>query len=283
VRSALRRAAIRSIIVGVMFALAGCGRAQSPQSAIVQTSSGSTTSSSSSGLTSGVPSTVLPTPPAAATVFSDIQSVPITGDCNEASCAGGSGVSTYSDEINRTTPSLSGASLEIVSEGANANALFYWHNSDDAALVGSVSNFLEDFWIYTDGTDGVQAFEYDPDWYVQGYKYDMSVQCDYADGKMWRLWDSLDNKWVAVSPTLPCGWSLNTWHHVQLYVTGNLANHTYTYQTLVIDGTPTVLATTYSALYNGWGPTIGTEIQLDGNSSGAAIHEWIDNMTLTVW
>ena len=34
---------------------------------------------------------------------------------------------------------------------------------------------------------------------------------------------------------------------------------------------------------NGWGPTIGTEAQLDGNSSGVAIHEWIDKMTLTVW
>jgi hypothetical protein len=185
--------------------------------------------------------------------------------------------------MNQTTPSLSGASLELYSEGAGANALFYWHNSTDATLVGSISHFLEDFWVYTDNTAGAQAFEYDPDWYVNGYKYDMSIQCDYADGKIWRLWNSAGNQWVAVSPTLPCGWSVNTWHHVQLYVTGNLANHTYTYQTLVVDGQATVLNATYSALSNGWGPTIGTEAQLDGNSSGTPIHEWIDNMTLTVW
>ena len=232
---------------------------------------------------SGISGSALPTPPAGATVFSNIQSTPVTGDCNAASCAGGSGNSSYFNAINQTTPSLSGASLEIDSEGAGANALFYWHNSTDATLVSSISHFLEDFWIYTDNTDGVQAFEYDPDWYVNGYKFDMSIQCNYAGGKIWRVWDSLNNQWVAVSPALPCGWSVNTWHHVQLYVTGNLANHTYTYQTLVIDGNATVLNATYSALSNGWGPTIGTEAQLDGNSSGIAIHEWIDNMTLTVW
>jgi len=173
--------------------------------------------------------------------------------------------------------------LELDSEGANANALFYWHNTTDATLVGSVSHLLEDFWIYTDGTDGVQAFEYDPDYYFDGYKYDMSIQCDYANGNIWRLWDSLNNAWVAVSPALPCGWSLNTWHHIQLYSTVNAANHNYTYQAMVIDGNATVLGTTYSALNNGWGPTIGTEAQLDGNFSGTAIHEWIDKMTLTVW
>lgn len=173
--------------------------------------------------------------------------------------------------------------MEVDSEGANANALFYWHNSTDATLVGSVSHLLEDFWVYTDGTAGVQAFEYDPDLYLGGYKYDMSIQCDYGDGKIWRLWDSLDNKWVAVSPALPCGWSVNTWHHVQLYLTTDVASHNYTYQALVIDGNATTLAATYSGLNNGWESTIGTEVQLDGNSSGTAIHEWIDKMTLTVW
>jgi len=185
--------------------------------------------------------------------------------------------------MNQTTPSLSGSSLEISSEGADANALFYWHNSTDASLTGSVSHFLEDFWIYTDGTDGVEAFEYDPDLYLQGYKYDMSIQCDYGGGKIWRLWDSLHNQWVAANPTLPCGWSVNTWHHVQLYSTTDVAKHNYTYQYLVIDGKASALNTTYSALNNGWESTIGTESQLDGNSSGVAIHEWIDKMTLTVW
>ena len=248
-------------------------------------STGSTSGStgSNSGSTPGQTASILPTPPANATVFSNLQSVPLTGDCNASSCAGGSGSGSYFDAMNQTTPSLSGASLELDSAGVDANTLFYWHNSTDATLVGSISHFLEDFWVYTDNTAGVQAFEYDPDWYVDGYKFDMSLQCDYADGNMWRLWNSANNQWVAVSPTLPCGWSVNTWHHVQLYTTGNLANHTYTYQALVIDGNATVLNATYSALNNGWGPTIGTEAQLDGNSSGIAIHEWIDQMTLTVW
>ena len=276
--------------------LAGCGGSQSPAAALSQNNpasstltstsgSGSSTPSSpgsspsattpsapatgssgatTSGATSGAAASVLPTPPASATVFSNLQSIPLTGDCNSSSCAGGSGNSSYFNAMNQSTPSLSGASMELDSEGGwCANALFYWHNSTNATLVGSISHFLEDFWIYTDGTNGVQAFEYDPDWYVQGYKYDMSIQCDYADGKIWRLWDSANDKWVAVSPALPCGWSVNTWHHIQLYVTGNLANHTYTYQALVIDGNATVLNATYSALNNGWGPTIGTEVQLD--------------------
>ncbi len=309
----MSRAAVRLLLVGLIVGLSmylvGCGGSpnavsssqNNPASAALTpaSSSGSstpsspasspttpaTTTSGSTATTSGASgaASVLPTPPANASVFSNLQSVALTGSCNASSCAGGSGNSSYFAALNQTTPSLSGASMEISSAGAGANALFWWHNSTDAALVNSISHLLEDFWIYTDNTDGVQAFEYDPDWYVNGYKYDMSIQCDYADGKIWRLWDSAGNRWVAVSPALPCGWTVNTWHHVQLYVTSSLANHTYTYQTLVIDGNPTVLNATYSALSNGWGPTIGTEAQLDGNSSGTAIHEWIDNMTLTVW
>ena len=295
------RAILRSILVGLVLVaamyLVGCGAGQSAQksmAASTQTATSSPSSSTSatgssgstptaSGATSAAAASILPTPPATATVFANIQSTPVTGDCNAANCAGGSGNSSYFNAINQSTPSLSGASLEIDSEGAGANALFYWHNSTDPALVGSISHFLEDFWVYTDNTAGVQGFEYDPDWYVQGYKFDMSMQCDYADGKIWRLWDSLHNQWVAVSPALPCGWSINTWHHVQLYVTASLASHNYTYQAMVIDGNATVLNATYSALSNGWGPTIGTEAQLDGNSSGVPIHEWIDKMTLTVW
>ena len=298
----MNRATVRLLLFVVIFALsmylAGCGGSPNAASSAQNNPASTTlapasTSGSSSSNTLGAtnPSSpsgssgtsALPTPPANATVFSNLQSVALTGSCNAASCAGGSGNSSYFSAMNQTTPALSGASLEVSSAGAGANALFWWHNSTDAALVSSASHFLEDFWVYTDNTDGVQAFEYDPDWYVNGYKYDISIQCDYANGKIWRLWDSAGNRWVAVSPALPCGWTVNTWHHVQLYATSNLANHTYTYQTLVIDGKATTLNATYSALNNGWGPTIGTEVQLDGNSSGIAIHEWIDNMTLTVW
>ena len=68
-----------------------------------------------------------------------------------------------------------------------------------------------------------------------------------------------------------------------MYATGNRTNHTYTYVAMVIDGTPYTLNTTYSGSYLNWGNTIGVEIQLDGNSSGTAIHEWVDQWTLTVW
>ena len=45
----------------------------------------------------------------------------------------------------------------------------------------------------------------------------------------------------------------------------------------------TPLNITRNARNLGWSDNLGVQWQLDVNASGQGYHEWIDNVTLTVW
>jgi hypothetical protein len=288
------------LIAVVLFSLAlatiGCGgkagsTATAAQAATSAPVTSASTSASSSASTSATPastassvsanSSALPTPPANAIVFSQIEQMPASewGSCGTAACAGGSGTSSFWMAQNQTTPSLSGSSMEVYNSGVGANALWYMH----LGANDSVSNFLWDFYVQLDSASATaaQALEYDAFQFVGGYNYMIGSQCDYA-GKKWDVWDELNDKWVAT--TVPCTpLAPNVWHHIQWYVQRVPNTTTYHYVTLVVDGTPYTVNQTFSAKNNGWADNLGVQYQLDVNSTGAGYHEWIDQSTFTVW
>jgi hypothetical protein len=57
----------------------------------------------------------------------------------------------------------------------------------------------------------------------------------------------------------------------------------YRYVTVVLDGQPINFDTTYNTVSNGWADSVGVQWQLDQDGSGAPLHEWIDNVKLTMW
>jgi hypothetical protein len=59
--------------------------------------------------------------------------------------------------------------------------------------------------------------------------------------------------------------------------------HQYTYITLVVNGTSTPVNLTRNAKYFGWPDEVGVQRQLDVNATGQGYHEWVDQVTLTVW
>jgi hypothetical protein len=181
--------------------------------------------------------------------------------------------------LNQTTPSMDGNSAEFYNSGAWANAL-WWKK------VGghdTASNFLWDFYAQVDeaSVGAAQALEFDSYQFVGGYNYMFGSQCDLGAGK-WDVWDEMDGQWIHTN--IACKtFAPNVWHHIQWYVQTNTSAHTYTFVTLVVDGTAYTVNQTYSAKNLSWADDVGVQYQLDVNATGNGYHEWVDESTLTIW
>ena len=221
----------------------------------------------------------LPTPPPGAIVFNNIQNRGNWHWCHDPGCAGGSGQGSYWMAQHQGNPSRDGSSTEFFNSGVWANALWI----QKLGANDGVHNFLWDFYFYVDNSSqsGGQALEFDAFQFVHGFNYMIGSQCDYGRG-FWDTWDEASGHWMATSVSCP-KFSPNSWHHVQWYVTTNTNSHQYTYVTLVVDGHVYPLNVTRNARNLGWSDNLGVQWQLDVNASGQGYHEWIDNVTLSVW
>ena len=212
-------------------------------------------------------------------VFANAQRATNTGSCDTSSCSGGSGIGTSWIAFNQTTPSLSGSSTELYNSGAQFDTLWYWH----LGAHNSISNLEFDFYAMVDSDQTViQAIENGPQQYVAGYKYSMTMQCEYSK-QLWRVYNQAAHGWTATNAPCPY-WTPNVWHHIQMYITTDQTTHSETYHTVIVDGVPYTLEVTCGVTTAaGFGNNLGFQFQLDNKSSGGAVHEWIDNVTLTVW
>jgi hypothetical protein len=225
-------------------------------------------------------STVLPTPPANAQVLTQMQNDTGTwAICS--SCAHGTntaGAGTYWMKAFQSQPSLSGSSLEMYADGPQwSNVLF----RDTMLGTRSTSHYLWDFWVYHDPTAEAHywASEFDFWQVLGGNEFMIGSQCDFGDG-YWSTWDSAGSRWVLNGIACP-HWSAG-WHHVQWYVE-RISSTQYRYDTLVFDGHGYGFNQTWSVNPTTWPDMIGIQYQLDQDTSGTPLHEWVDNVTLTVW
>jgi hypothetical protein len=113
-----------------------------------------------------------------------------------------------------------------------------------------------------------------------GEEFMIGSQCDFGDG-YWNTWDTANNRWITNGIACP-RWAPKTWHHVQWYVERINASQ-YRYDTLVVDGHGYGINQVWAVTPTTWPDTLGIQYQLDQSGSGIGIHEWIDNVKLTVW
>ena len=222
--------------------------------------------------------TVLPTPPANATVLTQMQNDrsnwSICSDC----AAGTHNTSDYTMTFDQNKPSLSGASMEMYAGGPSwSNVLF------KDILQGTTPNrhFLWDFWVYHDPAAENHFWSSELDFYVvlSGNEFMAGTQCDFGDG-YWATWDSNGNRWLLNG--IPCTHWTPGWHHIQEY--DEVLNATqYRYDTLVVDGTAYGINQTWNTNSTQWEDQVGTQFQLDHDPTGTPLHEWVDKMTLTMW
>jgi len=84
-------------------------------------------------------------------------------------------------------------------------------------------------------------------------------------------------------PCNPRTWSINTWHNVQIAYSRD-SNGVVTYKTVSLDGvTGTINVTVPSAFALGWGPTLLTNFQVDGDSASGSATAWLDSLTIYSW
>jgi hypothetical protein len=145
-------------------------------------------------------------------------------------------------------------------------------------------NFIWDFYMYVNSTNyGASEL----DLYTtlnNGQRFMMGSQCNRG-ANSWDTWSEASQHWIH-NPSIPCNalLSADSWHHVTFYSTVDAANNTYTYHVIRIDGVDYVLNQTQSTEYVGWPEgLVGVQVQLDINSTGAPVNEYIESMQLYGW
>jgi hypothetical protein len=224
-------------------------------------------------------SAALPTPPPNATVLSQIQDTSDGWkDCSL--CAAGTNDTTnYWMAPFQSSPSMTGSSRELYADGLPwTNVLFI----KTMPGTSSASHFLWDFWVYHDPTSAANIWssEFDLWQTLGGREFMMGSQCDFGDG-YWDTWDSANDRWIENG--VPCPrWAPNTWHHIQWYVE-RIGPAQYRYDTLVVDGRTYGFNQVWAVNPTTWGDAVGIQWQLDQSADGDPIHQWIDNVKLTLW
>jgi hypothetical protein len=188
-----------------------------------------------------------------------------------------------------SSPSVGGASRLYANKFTYYGGERYWiHFSDDA----SAQNFLYDGWVYIhNSASGFKNLEFDMVQTMEnGQTAMMAFQCDGWN----HTWDYGINAGTATASKAswrhtsaycnPQAWSVNIWHHVQLYVSRN-SSGTLVYHAVWLDGNKQPLgATAFGAFALGWGPAIITQFQVDGSSSGTSYaNVYLDNLTVYRW
>jgi len=210
--------------------------------------------------------------------------------CFLPSCNPGGSTPSGTPTVTFGSTALSSDSLIMTVAGANANLLGYRHlgcpNGSCTAITGMTED--EDFYIPS-STTHLQALEFDPDIYTGTHKYFASMQCDSASGK-WRFWNTATDSWTVLNssggviPTYNCTVlaATNSTHHFHLEVSFNTTAHTYTYNTLTLDGTPVYsgIGNTYSALADSGTATVNIEQQIDNDGSAGTNVVYYGNLAL---
>lgn len=237
----------------------------------------------------------LPTPPANAVTFTNLQNDTGWHICNaNTHCnAGGTGTGTASITHSVSSPSLSGSSMELVSTGTTSRGFWNTLFSIKPRLprgtsfgLNDVAAFETDYWVYyaSGNSTHLNAYEYDPGLWGHHLKYFMSMQFHQSMPRGVRLWDSASDAWTNVVAPLP-NLTEGVWHHIQLYGTLDQAARTYTYEDLIFDGTYVFhnLGASYGPDKPTSTPTLSIEAQLDGAPNNGVLTEYIDNYTFVVW
>ena len=185
-------------------------------------------------------------------------------------------------------PSLSGQAREFTTTFTNNGGERYWKSfgGDTGA-----THFLYDVWVYLDSSaKNIANVEMDMNQTMpNGQTVLYGFQCDGYS----KTWDYTMNAGTAenyadswVHSTEACdlqSWSVNTWHHVQIYYWRDDAGNV-TYESVWLDGAEQdINATAPSAFALGWGPTLLTNLQVDGRGASGTSTVYLDQLTVYRW
>jgi hypothetical protein len=227
-----------------------------------------------------------------ATVPSDtasVSSIQTMGNWKDSNDSGvGGGVASGSMSL-VNSPSRSGNARKFVSTSSNYGGERYDVSfGDDTDSL----NFLYDAWVYLPGpSNNIANLEMDMNQTMaNGQTVIFGFQCDGWNG----TWDYTENagspskpvdKWIKSKQGCnPHSWATNTWHHVQVSYSRTTSGEV-TYKSVTLDGNlQEINATVNSAFALHWGPTLLTNLQVDGATSGKSTSTvYLDELTISRW
>jgi hypothetical protein len=185
-------------------------------------------------------------------------------------------------------PSVSGQARRFSSTYTNGGGERYWASFGHDTLA---THFLYDTWVYLDSTvEDIANLEMDMNQVMpNGQTAIFGFQCDGYS----KTWDYTMNSGTPENPTdswvhstQACDvhdWSVNTWHHVQVLYSRDGAGNV-TYQSVWLDDMEQdINATAPSAFALGWGPSLLTNLQVDGLGASGSSTVYLDNLTVYRW
>lgn len=153
-------------------------------------------------------------------------------------------------------------------------------------------NYFYDAWVYiANDSSGFSNLEFDLNHTMDnGITAIMGFQCDTwnntwdyaANGgsptQSWATWGQ-SNAYCNVHD-----WGANQWHHIQIYYTHD-GDGWVTYHSVWLDGNEQdINASVFSGFAIGWSPSLVTNFQIDGSSSGTTWgNVYLDKMTVYRW
>ena len=132
-------------------------------------------------------------------------------------------------------------------------------------------------------TDKIQNLEFDLTHSLNRALYMAGSQCNYARG-VWQGWAEGGPNPGWRDTGAPCArFGPGAWHHLSMSVHFDHVAGTYSYETIQIDGQnyKANLDAMPARAGAGWADGTGVQVQLDQDSSGAAIREFVRNVKLT--
>jgi len=200
---------------------------------------------------------------------------------------------TWSMSQGIKTPSLSGNSTQFNIGGTTAYGDVLWSNSligqgstqqlpdSGHTLLPTLHNFTYDAQFYVTNLDVTQALEFDINMYFDGLGLIWGNQCDIGGGRVWDIWDNLNQKWVSTGAG--CNPVNNGWNHVTIQVQRESDNWLL-FQSITLNGETSNINQYYEAgsvPNNWWGITVN--YQMDGNYQQSSNTTYLDNFTFTYW
>lgn len=186
-------------------------------------------------------------------------------------------------------PSRSGNTRKFVTSIINnGGELYHVSFGDDTTS----QNFFYDVWVYVQSpSDKLMNLEMDMNQVMpNGQTVIYGFQCDGWSNS----WDYTVNKGTPQNPSdqwvhskaycNPRSWGRDQWHHVQVSYSRDSSGNVC-YKSVWLDGNQQNLYVTVpSAFALGWAPTLLTNFQVDGSSSGwSDIVVYLDNLTVYRW
>ena len=185
------------------------------------------------------------------------------------------------------SPSMGGNSrrFETSFSGSGGERYSLSFGDDDTA-----TDFMYDGYVYfTSSARNIANLELDLNQVMpNGQTVIYGFQCSIYSG----TWEFAKNAGSARKPRPtwvnsgkgcnPRTWSLNTWHHVQIYYSRNDSGDV-TYHSVWLDGHEDAInATVFSAFDLGWPKILNTNFQVDGQGAGSNTI-FLDNLSIYRW